>query len=255
MCEECFKPHNDYPGFQDHLVLTMEELSKPENQSKIKNISKCTQHPKKKLKYYCDTCNQLICRHCMDFDHDKQHKFLPLEQAAQNKRKDLKKNCEMLERTVRESNKNTHKLKNVSQSLNRNFDAAQRLLNERKQELLAKLQERIGTKMNSMMDTVCQTFGEKTVLITWQITKAETSVNRVKASADMAHSLLENANDEEIIRSFQSVQENVNSANKEVRPDNCTDDNVLPWRVSEVDEMLLAEIRGFVQDESKGNYP
>ena len=100
MCETCIQSHNGYLGFKDHVVLTMEELSKPENQSKIKKISKCPEHPKKKLKYYCETCDELICRHCMDFDHDKQHKFSPLEKAAQAKRKELKQNCEALERSV-----------------------------------------------------------------------------------------------------------------------------------------------------------
>ena len=62
MCQKCFKPHSEFPGFQDHVVLTMDELSKPENQSKIKKISQCNRHPKKKLKYYCETCEELICR-------------------------------------------------------------------------------------------------------------------------------------------------------------------------------------------------
>ena len=251
MCEKCFKPHNDYPGFQDHLVLTMEELSKPENQSKIRKISKCTQHPNKKLKYYCDTCDQLICRHCMDFVHDKEHKFLPLEQAAESKRKDLKKNCELLERTVYHSNNDTDKLKNVGKSLNRNFGAAQSLLNERKQELLTKLQDKIDGKINSMMDNVCAMFDQKTERVTMQINRKETFVNRLKASADMARSLLENGNDEEIVRSFQSVQENINSANKEVHQDIYLDDNVLPWSAGEVDKMLLAEIKDVLKEKEE----
>ncbi|XP_028411863.1 E3 ubiquitin-protein ligase TRIM56-like [Dendronephthya gigantea] len=91
MCEKCLKAHNEFLGFKDHVVLTMEELAKPENQSRIKKISKCDQHPNKKLKYYCETCDQLMCRHCIDFEHDKQHKFSPLEKAAKSKREGLKK--------------------------------------------------------------------------------------------------------------------------------------------------------------------
>ena len=188
----------------------------------------------------------------MDFVHDKEHKFLPLEQAAESKRKDLKKNCQMLERTVYYSNNDTDKLGNVRTSLDRNFVAAQSLLNDRKQELLAKLQDKIDGKINSMMDNVRLIFDQKTERVTTQINRKETFVNRLKASADMAHSLLKNGNDEEIVRSFQSVQENVDSANKEVHQDTYVDDNVLPWSAGEVDKLLHSEIEDFVKD--KGTY-
>ena len=46
MCEKCLQSHNGYIGFRDHVVLTMEELSKPENQSKIKGKSFCKKHPR-----------------------------------------------------------------------------------------------------------------------------------------------------------------------------------------------------------------
>jgi hypothetical protein len=184
----------------------------------------------------------------MDFDHDKQHKFSPLEQAAQSKRKDLKKNCAILERSVADSNKETAVLKIVCFSLDNNFQVAQRLLNERKQELLRELQDRIGRKMNSMMDKVCQVFDDKTERVKMKINGTETFVNRLKASADMARSLLENGNDEEIVRSCQSVQENINSTNREVQEDIYVDDNVLLWSSGEIDKMLLAEIKDFVNE-------
>ena len=246
MCEKCFKPHNDYPGFQDHLVLTMEELSKPENQSKIKKISKCSRHPNKKLKYYCDTCDKLICRHCMEFDHDKQHKFSPIEQAARSKRKNLKKNCEILERAVADSDRATQVLKEDRKSLDCNFDKARRVVNERKEQLLARLQKILRKKTNSMIEDVRHNFDRKTRDFDSRINGRETFMNRVKASTDMARSLLENGNDEEIVCSYKSVQENVNNANREasqlvdVRHD---DVSVLPWIPDKIDTMLLAEIK------------
>ena len=248
MCEKCLKFHNDYPGFRDHLVLTMEELSKPENQSKIKKSSKCTQHPNKKLKYHCETCDELICRHCMDFDHDKQHKFTPLERAAQSKRKDLKKNCEILERTVEHGKKETCTLKEDIKSLNNDFDKMQRLINERKQQFLAKVHNTVDKKTNSMIEDARQVLDDKTKNIQAEIHEREGFLNRVKTSADMARSLLENANDEEIVRSCQSVQQNVNNTiekgnHKEICVENYS---VHSWSSDEIDKMLLVEIKGII---------
>ena len=212
MCEKCLKPHNDYPGFQHHIVLTMEELSKPENQCKIKKISKCSEHPKKKLKYYCETCNELICRHCMKFDHDKQHKFSPIEKAAESKREVLEQNRETLERIITKGENTYIDLSEELESLNRKFCEVECLINERKDELLHNLEDQLCKKARSMISNKRKVFERKTLNIEEKIEEKKTFLSRIKASADMARSLLESGNDEEIIRSYQSVQENVNNA-------------------------------------------
>ena len=98
MCEKCIQSHNGYLGFRDHVVLTMEELSKPENQSKIKGKSYCKKHSSKKLKLYCETCEELICTYCVVFEHVRPDHFcLPLEEIAERKRKELKTICQTLE--------------------------------------------------------------------------------------------------------------------------------------------------------------
>ena len=249
----CFGPHNEYRGFKDHVVLTMEELSKPENRSKVKKISKCTQHQNKKLKYYCETCDQLICRHCMDFNHDKQHTFSPLEQAAQSKRKDLKTNWEILERTVADSKNETQVLKEVCHSLNCNFDKAQRLMNEREEQLLAKVHDKVARKTNTMKKDARQIFDRKTRNIEKEIHERKSFVNRMKASADMARSLLENGNDEEIIRSYQSVQE-IAANNATVVINLNLHDAVLSLSPDEIDATLVAEIKDVLKGKGACHY-
>ena len=247
MCETCIQSHNGYLGFKDHVVLTMEELSKPENQSKIKKISKCPEHPQKKLKYYCETCDELICRHCMDFDHDKQHKFSPLEKAAQAKRKELKQNCEALERSVASGQQEMTVFKTIRESINHNFGKAQRIINARKELLLTRLQR----KTNSMIEHARGVCEQKTRNVDNEIQEKQALVSRIKASADMARSVLENGNDEEIVRSSQSVQRNVHHP-MEKRESIAEDGVVSPWSSDEIDTMLLAEIKDIIQD--KGIY-
>ncbi len=72
LCRECLTGHNNYRGNNGHSVLTMEELSKPENRKKINDKMYCNEHSGMILKVYCETCDKLICRDCMDFNHLKQ---------------------------------------------------------------------------------------------------------------------------------------------------------------------------------------
>ena len=255
MCEKCLKLHNDYPGFKDHAVLTMTELSKPANRVKIKMISKCTQHPKKKLKYYCETCDQLICRHCMDFDHDKQHKFLPLEQAAQTKLKDLKKNYEILKRNLDNGNTEINALKKTVESFKDQFDENQRLINESKEKLLAKIHNIMDSKMNSMIEDARKVVEQRTRNIEKEIQEKDAFLRRVKASADFADSLIKDGNDEEIVRSQTSVQENVHNAIETERHESDgSPEDLVPFLSSEdIDKTLLTEVKLKLQEKIRRN--
>ena len=247
MCEKCIQSHNGYLGFKDHVVLTVEELSKPENQSKIKKISKCQEHPEKKVEYYCEICDELLCSYCRHCVDDKQHKFSRLEEAAQNKRKDLKTNREILEKSVAVSEQETIILKENRKTIDYNFDEAQSVINERKEHLLSKLEEKLREKTNSMIDDARRVCERKTRNIDTSIEEREMFSSRMKSSTDMVRSLLENGNDEEIVRSCQFVQENVNGA-KETRESLAEDCVVLSWSSDEIDTMLLAEIKDIIED-------
>ena len=250
LCEKCFRAHNDYRGFQNHEVLTIKELSKPENRLKIKKISKCTQHPKKKLKYYCETCDQLICRHCMDFDHDRQHKFLPLEQAAQTKLKDLKKNYEILKRNLDDGNTDMNALKTTVKSFEDQFEMDQRLINNRREKLLAKIHSTIDAKTNSMIEDARQTCDRQTRNAGKEIQEKDAFLNQVKASVDYACSVIENGNDEEIVRSYKSVRENVDNAMKNRNKESYgKKETALSLNSEEIDTMLLSELKVIVESE------
>ncbi|CAB4011023.1 E3 ubiquitin- ligase DTX3L [Paramuricea clavata] len=88
LCRECLTGHDNYRANNGHSVLTMEELSKPENRKKINDKMCCNEHSGKKLKVYCETCNQLICKDCMDFKHIKE------DEIHQDKRANLDRQAE-----------------------------------------------------------------------------------------------------------------------------------------------------------------
>ena len=247
MCKKCLKSHNEYPGFKDHAVLTMEELSKPENHSKIKKNSKCAEHPKKKLKYYCETCDELICRHCMEFDHDKQHKFLPIEKAAKSKRRVLEQNRETLEKIIAKSENTFMDLKTDLESLDREFYEVKNLIDARKDELLHELKDKLLQEARWMISNKQAVFERKMGNIVAKMEDKETFVSRTKALANMALNLLENGNDEEIIRSCQSVQENVNNVTQTKNPICDFDNGDVKMSYQEIDNMFLDKMENVIK--------
>ena len=253
MCEKCLESHNGYIGFRDHVVLTMEELSKPEHRSKIKGKSYCKKHTSKKLKLYCETCQELICTYCMSFEHVRpDHECSPLDEVAEKTRINLKTNCETLERAIANSNSEMQLLNKDRETLNNNFDTAQHLIIEREEQFLIKLQEILQKKTNELKEITRQVFDSKTKQVEDKINKAETFVNRIKASADMARSLLENGNDEEIVCSFQSVQENVdNTIDMDSKKLNNENNVVSLWSSDEIDTMFQEKIKNIMKDKDE----
>ena len=245
MCEKCTQSHNGYLGFRDHVVLTMEELSKPENHSKIKGKSYCKKHSSKKLKLYCETCQELICTYCMSFEHVRpDHICSPLEETAERKREELKTNCEGLRKTIFDTQKQTQSLKKEIKSLNSNFNEKQRLINEKKQQLLQEIHDKMEKKTKSLIEDARRALEEKTNKLEQKVEERETFMTRIKASADMAHSLLENGNDEEVVRSYQSVVNNTvdkNYVKEDLQPDD------LHLTPTEIKTVLLAEIKDLAQ--------
>ena len=142
----------------------------------------------------------------MSFEHVRpEHERSPLQNIAEKKRDVLKEECENLQSIVAKKCNEIYSLKEDIESLNDNFVKMQRLVNEKKEQLLAEIQDIVDKKANSMIQDARQVFGRNTRILEERVQQRETFVNRVKTSTDMVRSLMEIGNDEEIVRSNQSV--------------------------------------------------
>jgi hypothetical protein len=108
----------------------MEELSKPENRKKISDKMYCNEHSGMELKVYCKTCDQLICRDCMDFKHVQQgHSCVLVNDVASNYNK-------AMEDALIESNASNKQLSLTTEQLDRSAESAKNKT-EKKKALVA----------------------------------------------------------------------------------------------------------------------
>ena len=133
LCRECLIDHNKYRGHSGHSVLTMEELSKPENRKKIVDRMYCSEHTGKRLKVYCETCDQLICKDCMDFKHVKQgHSCVLVKDVANNYKELLVLNNKAMEDALTEGNAFVQRLTLTTKQLDRDDENAKNEIAQRK---------------------------------------------------------------------------------------------------------------------------
>ena len=213
LCRECLTDHNKYRGNNGHSVLTMEELSKPENRKKIKDKMYCNEHSGKKLKVYCETCNELICKDCMDFKHIKQegHSCSLVKDVANNYKELLVLNNKAMEDALTEGHVFVQRLSITTEQLNRNAKNAKVEIAQRKESIAKKVLEMLDQKAENLSKKVDEIHKSKRANLDRQTEETKQFVESIKTSAQLSKQLVDQGTEEEIISSQKMMLDNANS--------------------------------------------
>ena len=97
ICGDCYTAHRRWSTFSSHVVTLLKEKPKSETQTETTSSSPITQvlrraieskpvfcpkHSKEKLKFYCSTCQELVCSDCTVITH-RDHSILSVEDVLQ----------------------------------------------------------------------------------------------------------------------------------------------------------------------------
>ena len=212
LCRECLTGHNNYRANNDHSVLTMEELSKPENRKKINDKMYCNEHSGKKLKVYCETCNQLICRDCMDFKHVKQgHSCVLVKDVASNYKELLASNGKAMEDALSEGNVFLQRLAVTTQQLDRDVENAKTKIAQRKEFVAKKVIEMLDQKAESLSKKLDEMHKGKRASLDRQAEETKLYVENIKTSVQLSKKLVDQGTEEEIISSQKMMLDNANN--------------------------------------------
>ena len=208
--EKCFTAHETWWGDKNHTVLSINELCKPENQTKIKAKIHCKKHENKTIKFYCETCKELICRYCMDFNHPRpEHLCHPLAEVGEKQREELGLHCAILEESLKEGEETLKLISNVTQSLEDNAKEAKDKISRQKEEILKIFIEKLEEKTDHTLQEVDRKYNGTFEPLTKQKTEVQDYMDKLKGSYNLAKNLFEKGNNEEILSSQKMIEENV----------------------------------------------
>ena len=211
-CRECLTAHNNYRANNGHSVLTMEELSKPENRKKINDKMYCNEHSGMELKVYCETCDQLICRDCMDFKHVKQgHSCVLVKDVANNYKELLASNGKAMEDALTEGNVFLQRLTLTTQQLDRDAENAKNKIAQRKAFVAKKVIEMLDQKAESLLKKIDEIQKGKRVSLDRQAEEAKLYVENIKTSLQLSKKLVDQGSEVEIISSQKMMLDNENN--------------------------------------------
>ena len=166
LCARCFDNHKYSKESQSHNMMPLNESqSKNEGMTINSKFALCQEH-QLELKFYCETCDQLVCQYCITKDHLK-HDHDTVKKMASKHRKELDNIMEPVEKMIEELSISHEKLSNtrdeieahaddIDQEIDRYYIELQQRLQQQRDKLKKKLHQASRQKVNNVMSQLEQ---------------------------------------------------------------------------------------------------
>ena len=90
-CQQCIVKHNEWARFASHQITSLDEVaSAPTQLLPVKQFTCSVPSHDEPLKYFCDTCDESICRDCAILTH-KDHKYNLMAESYTKHRQELER--------------------------------------------------------------------------------------------------------------------------------------------------------------------
>ena len=215
LCRKCLQAHNNWPAFGDHDVLTMEELAKPENRAKARGKPRCEKH-NKVLKFYCETCEALVCRHCVDVNHVRpNHSWFPFSDIVGSKKEGLKNLAAIFEMQSNEAVESNLKIEHAMGTLKDNTVKAKDAIMQQHQEILNAFTKKLEVQTSVLLHQANKKYDEANQPLMKQQADMKDYLEKTKISLRFAQNIISNGTDADILSLKHEIEEKAEGIEKE----------------------------------------
>jgi len=165
LCKACHEHHCVSRKAVNHKVLKLEEARKREIAEELKQHIlpppiHCQEHTDSEVKFYCTSCESLVCIQCTVIQHAG-HKFEELKKFAQEQKDDLSRSAQSipdvitkLDAAIADGKVMTEKVGarriSVNDTIRNAFQELHKALDEREKALLGQISEIATSKLTSL---------------------------------------------------------------------------------------------------------
>ena len=139
LCHPCNDHHKRNKRYRGHAVVLLTELKSDKDapiQTKVK-IPLCKEHDEQ-LKYYCETCDELVCMYCTVKKHNGHHHD-SVKQMATKHRHELKKITDLVEGMIKNLSEAHDNIEKMIQKLRKRSEEVDKKIDLDYDKLLRKL--------------------------------------------------------------------------------------------------------------------
>ena len=210
LCENCYNVHKRIRQTKEHKILTISELLASKTGDDLHRPAFCRIHHSEQLKYYCETCNEAVCRDCVLMEH-RQHKYDYIKDSkkiqkqkviVENLFEQCSENIPVLEKSIKE-------IQGISDTLRGRLMAVKAEIREATLKQIKVLKEK-EKKLLMEADRIHN--GKATILIR-QKDQLEEDFARFKAGCDFSEQVLKYANEVELLSLKTHITERLTELN------------------------------------------
>ncbi|XP_020601510.1 E3 ubiquitin-protein ligase TRIM71-like isoform X1 [Orbicella faveolata] len=197
LCHDCRNAHMRLRLTKTHRVVSLDELkSSPRPEDLLHRPIFCMEHTHEKLRYYCESCEQAICRECTMTSHStERHKYTQLTDTIDKQTQTIMQLADKLKRKVPVVTQSTKDVEEVTCRLEARAEVAKSEIQKCFPRILKALQDR----EKAMMAEVESTVQRKSKVLGLQQERLENELKRLTTTCNFTEEVLRHGNSVEIL--------------------------------------------------------
>ena len=201
LCHACNDSHNRQKKYRSHGVVPLTELRSnkdpPAIQAKVK-IPLCKEHDEQ-LKYYCETCDELVCMYCTMKKHNG-HDHDSMKNMASKHRSQLKKVTTPIEGMIQDLSGVHDNINKMVKKIRKQGDGVNKQVDQHYNELVEKLMK----QKDQVKQQVCDTVSQKEKALTTQLDEVDSTQAELVSMKEL-NDALEKSSDQEALSAKKQV--------------------------------------------------
>ena len=199
-CQICNELHKRSKRFRGHGIVPLTELRSNKSiplEAKIR-IPLCKEHDEQ-LKYYCETCEQLVCMYCTVKEHNG-HNHDTVKKMATKHRNELKDVTTPVDEMIRDLSEAHDNIDKMKKKIRRQGDEVDKKIDQHYNELVQKLMKQKEQVKQQAHDAVSQ----KEKALTVQLEEVEYAQAEVLSMKELKDAI-EKSSDQEALSAKKQV--------------------------------------------------
>ena len=178
----------------------------------------CGRH-NKVLKFYCETCKVLVCRHCMEIDHTRpEHTWFPLADVVAQHKLTLNASSSIFERQKSDAAEGNCKIEQAMETLKNNTTKAKAAIKQQQQSILNAFTEKLEKETKAWLDQIDKKCTEANELLLNEQADVKAYFENAGSWLDYTKNILSDGNDQEIVLRKDEIEKKAGSI-VNVRPE------------------------------------
>jgi len=202
LCGSCIADHKRSCDTVDHRIVTMKEEQDDRQSLDTYSLTFCRYHTRNVIKYFCNTCDEAVCRVCTILEH-REHQFVyPKEAIPQQKT--------IIEELLIQTKKHIPVLKGTISRVKRMSETLKECRESIQNEINAKTQARIDALLQSkenLISDLSRIYQAKQKTLSLQIDAVELELGKISGCCDFADNVLKFGNEVEVLQIKSRLQE------------------------------------------------